>query len=69
MTKTTHILRHLPSIQAMLAQEKIRGFLQSMENCQAQVHVPNPEAQIPDPKSRPSLRNPKTQFFGLGLTQ
>ena len=38
-------------------------------NCQALVQVPNPlsqQAQNPDPKVRPSLKNPKTQFFGLG---
>ena len=36
------------------------------------VQVPNPlsqQAPNPDPKVRPSLKNPKTQFFGLGLTQ
>ena len=40
--------------------------------CQALVQVPNPlsqQAPNPDPKVRPSLKNPKTQFFGLGLTQ
>ena len=40
--------------------------------CQAQVQVPNPlsqQAPNPDSKVRPSLKNPKTQFFGLGLTQ
>ena len=38
-------------------------------NCQARVQVPNPlsqQAPNPDPKVRPSLENPKTQFFGLG---
>ena len=38
-------------------------------NCQARVQVPNPlsrQAPNPDPKVRPSLKNPKTQFFGLG---
>ena len=42
------------------------------ENCQVQVQVPNPlsqQAPNPDPKFRPSLKNPKTQLFGLGLTQ
>ena len=42
------------------------------ENSPALVQVPNPlsqQAQNPDPKVRPSLKNPKTQFFGLGLTQ
>ena len=42
---------------------------QSMEYCQAQVQVPNPlsqQAPNSDPKVRPSLKNPKTQFFGLG---
>ena len=42
------------------------------DNCQARVQVPNPlsqQAPNPDPKVRPSLKNPKTQFFGLGLTQ
>ena len=41
-------------------------------NCQARVQVPNPlsqQVQNPDSKVRPSLKNPKTQFFGLGLTQ
>ena len=41
-------------------------------NCQARVQVPNPlsqQAPNPDSKVRPSLKNPKTQFFGLGLTQ
>ncbi len=41
-------------------------------NCQAQVQVSNPlsqQAPNPDSKVRPSLKNPKTQFFGLGLTQ
>ena len=40
--------------------------------CQARVQVPNPlshQAPNPDPKVRPSLKNPKTKFFGLGLTQ
>ena len=38
-------------------------------NCQTRVQVPNPlsqQAPNPDPKVRPSLKNPKTQFFGLG---
>ena len=38
-------------------------------NCQAQVQVPNPlsqQAPNPDSKVRPSLKNLKTQFFGLG---
>ena len=42
------------------------------DNCQARVQVPNSlsqQAPNPDPKVRPSLKNPKTQFFGLGLTQ
>ena len=37
--------------------------------CQARVQVPNPlfqQAPNPEPKVRPSLKNPKTQFFGLG---
>ena len=37
--------------------------------CQARVQVPNPlsqQAPNPDPKVRPSLKSPKTQFFGLG---
>ena len=37
--------------------------------CQARVQVPNPlsqQAPNPDPKVRPSLKKPKTQFFGLG---
>ena len=37
--------------------------------CQARVQVPNPKSQQapnPDSKVRPSLNNPKTQFFGLG---
>ena len=37
--------------------------------CQARVQVPNPlsqQAPNPNPKVRPSLKNPKTQFFGLG---
>ena len=37
--------------------------------CQARVQVPNPLSQQvpnPDSKVRPSLKNPKTQFFGLG---
>ena len=37
--------------------------------CQARVQVPNPLSQkAPNsgPKVRPSLKNPKTQFFGLG---
>ena len=37
--------------------------------CQARVQVPNPlsqQAPNPDSKVRPSLKNPKTQFFGLG---
>ena len=41
-------------------------------NCQARVQVPNPlsqQAPNPDPKVRPSIKNPKSQFFGLGLTQ
>ena len=36
---------------------------------QARVQVPNPlsqQAPNPDSKVRPSLKNPKTQFFGLG---
>ena len=39
------------------------------ENCQARVQVPNPlsqQAPNPDSKVRPSVKNPKTQFFGLG---
>ena len=39
------------------------------ENSPALVQVPNPlsqQAQNPDPKVRPSLKKPKTQFFGLG---
>ena len=38
-------------------------------NCQARVQVPNPvsqQAPNPDSKVRPSLKNPKTKFFGLG---
>ena len=38
-------------------------------NCQARVQVPNPlSQQAPNPNSKvgPSLKNPKTQFFGLG---
>ena len=41
----------------------------SLKNRQARVQVPNPlsqQAPNPDPKVRPSLKNPKTQFFGLG---
>ena len=37
--------------------------------CQAQVQVPNPlshQAPNPDSKVRPSLKNPKPEFFGLG---
>ena len=37
--------------------------------CQAQVQVPNAlsqQALNPDSKVRPSLKNPKTKFFGLG---
>ena len=34
--------------------------------CQARVLVSNPLSQHPDPKVRPSLKNPNTQFFGLG---
>ena len=37
--------------------------------CQARVQVPNTlsqQAPNPDRKVRPSLKNPKTQFFGLG---
>ena len=40
-----------------------------IQNCQALVQVPNPlsqQAPNPDSKVRPSLKNPKTQFFGLG---
>ena len=39
------------------------------EYCQARVQVPNPlsqQAPKPDSKVRPSLKNPKTQIFGLG---
>ena len=38
-------------------------------DCQARVQVPNPlsqQAPNPDSKVRQSLKNPKTQFFGLG---
>ena len=45
-------------------------FLAVLESfCQARVQVPNPlsqQAPNPDPKVRPSLKNPRTQFFGLG---
>ena len=37
--------------------------------CQARVQVPNPlsqQAPNPESKVRPSLKYPKTQFFGLG---
>ena len=37
--------------------------------CQARVQLPNPlsqQAPSSDPKVRPSLKNQKTQFFGLG---
>ena len=43
--------------------------LSPSSNCQAQVQVPNclsQQAPNPGPKVRPSLKNPKTQFFGLG---
>ena len=46
--------------------------VQFLYNCQALVQVPNPlsqQAPNPNPKVRPSLKSPKTQFFGLGLTQ
>ena len=39
-----------------------------IQYCQARVQVPNPlsqQAPNPDSKVRPSLKNPKTQFFGL----
>ena len=48
------------------------GGKDRFRNCQARVQVPNPQSQQapnPDSKVRPSLKNPKTQFFGLGLTQ
>ena len=41
----------------------------SVHYCQARVQVPYPlsqQAPNPDPKVRPSLKNPKPQFFGLG---
>ena len=44
-------------------------ILYSLHYCQARVQVPNPlsqKAPNSDPKVRPSLKNPKTQFFGLG---
>ena len=47
----------------------IRDINFIFSNCQARVQVPNPlseQAPNPDPKVRPSLKNPKTQFFGLG---
>ena len=50
----------------------IVSLLVFLSNFQAQVQVPNPLSQQdpnPDPKSRPSLRIGKTQFFRLGLTQ
>ena len=50
--------------------EQALGF--SACYCQAQVQVPNPlsqQAPNPDPKVRPSLKKPKTQFYGLELTQ
>ena len=43
--------------------------LSPSSNCQAQVQVPNSlsqQAPNPGPKVKPSLKNPKTQFFGLG---
>ena len=43
-------------------------FVEELD-CQARVQVPNPlsqKAKNPDPKVRPSLKKPKTQFFGLG---
>ena len=48
-----------------LQERKTKNF----KNCQARVHVPNTlsqQAPNPDPKVRPSLKNQKTQFFGLG---
>ena len=57
-------LHHKPSVTGADIQQ---GAL--VENCQARVQVPNPlsqQAPNPDPKVRPSLKNPKTQFFGLG---
>ena len=48
----------------------IVGFWAHVEpNCQARGQVPNPlsqQAPNPDSKVRPSIKNPKTQFYGLG---